>query len=71
MFWMRRDESHAAFRVPIQTLRHVLADQPLLLVGTSQRFRLNDSFDPFQMGCKALAPTRCTLVIRLCKALLS
>ena len=50
----------------IRTLRHVLADQHLLLAGMlSQLFRLNDSFDPFQMGCKALAPTRCTLAIRL------
>ncbi|MGY2812075.1 hypothetical protein ACVIHF_008805 [Bradyrhizobium sp. USDA 4506] len=35
----------------------------------SQLFRLNDSFDPFQMGRKALAPTRCTLAIRLRTAL--
>ncbi|MGY4198990.1 hypothetical protein [Bradyrhizobium sp. USDA 4520] len=27
----------------------------------SQLFRLNDGYDPFQMGRKALAPTRCTL----------
>ncbi|SFK29518.1 hypothetical protein SAMN05216525_1822 [Bradyrhizobium sp. Gha] len=35
----------------------------------SQLFRLNDDFDPFQMGRKALAPTRCTLAIRLRTAL--
>lgn len=42
----------------------------LLLAGRlSQLFRLNDSFDPFQMGRKALAPTRCTLAIHLRTAL--
>lgn len=48
----------------------VLADQHLLLAGMlSQLFRLNDGFDSFQMGRKALAPTRCTLAIRLRTAL--
>lgn len=48
------------------TLRHIVADQHLLLTGMhGQLFRLNDRFDPFQMGRKALAPARCTLAIRL------
>ncbi|MGY3347159.1 hypothetical protein ACVI1I_006251 [Bradyrhizobium sp. USDA 4459] len=57
-------------RYHIKTLRHVLADQHLLLAGMlSQLFRLNDGFDPFQMGRKALAPTRCALAVRLLTAL--
>ncbi len=54
----------------IKTLRHVLADQRLLLASMlSQFFRLNDGFDPFQMGRKALAPTRRALAVRLLTAL--
>lgn len=65
-----RDDHTELRRHHIQTLRHVLADQHLLLTGMlSQLFRLNDSFDPFQMGRKALAPTRCTLAVRLLTAL--
>jgi hypothetical protein len=35
----------------------------------SQCFRLNDNLDPFQMGGKALAPTRCAFAIRTLAAL--
>jgi len=65
-----RDDHTELRRRHIQTLRHILADQHFLLADMlSQLFRLNDSFDPFQMGRKALAPTRCTLAIRFRTAL--
>lgn len=65
-----RDDHTELCRHHIQALRHVLADQHLLLAGMlSQLFRLNDGFDPFQMGRKALAPARCTRAVRMLTAL--
>lgn len=64
------DDDAELRRHHIKPLRHVLADQHLLLAGMlRQLLRLDHHFDPLQMRCEALAWPRRTFAFRTLAAL--
>ncbi len=70
ILWAAGDDDAELRRHHIKPLRHVLADQHLLLAGMlRQLLRLDDHFNPLQMRCEALAWPRRTFAFRTLAAL--